>query len=96
MSKKSKPLTNKAGEVRALTRADFKRAQPLRDAFPDLAAFGRTRARKGEPIKQAVSIRLSPEVIDFFQSKGAGWQTRIDNALRFLVHVAQDGEARRQ
>ena len=91
MSKNPKPLTNKAGEVRAVTRADFKRAKPLRDAFPELAAFGRVRARKGEPVKQAVSVRLSPEVIAFFKAKGAGWQTRMDNALKFLVHVAQEG-----
>jgi uncharacterized protein (DUF4415 family) len=89
MSKKSKPLTNKAGEVRELTRADFKNAKPLRDAFPALAAFGRTRARKGEAVKQAVSIRLSPEVIGYFKSKGRGWQTRIDTALKAFVEAAR-------
>ena len=91
MNKKPKSLTNKAGEVRELTRADFKRAKPLRDVFPDLAAFSRTRARKGEPVKQAISVRLSPEVVSFFKSKGAGWQTRMDNALKLLVYMAQDG-----
>ncbi len=90
MSKKSKPLTNKAGEVRSLSRADFKRGRPLHDVFPDLAAFARTRARKGQPVKQAVSVRLSPEVIAFFKADGAGWQTRMDHALKLLVHQAQD------
>jgi uncharacterized protein (DUF4415 family) len=89
MKKKTKPLTNKAGEVRGLTRADFKRAKPLRDAFPKLAAYSRTRAGKGEPVKQAISIRLSPEVTAYFKSKGAGWQTRIDRALQAFVDAAR-------
>jgi uncharacterized protein (DUF4415 family) len=45
----------------------------------------RSRAKKGEPRKKAVSIRLSPEVIAFFKSQGSGWQTRIDKVLRGLV-----------
>ena len=49
------------------------------------AATPRRRARKGEPVKKAVSIRLSPEVLRFFKAKGPGWQTRIDRALRALV-----------
>jgi uncharacterized protein (DUF4415 family) len=89
MNKKRKPLTNKAGEVRKLTRADFEHAKPLADAFPALAAYGRTRARKGEPVKQSVNIRLSPEVMTFFKSKGPGWQTRIDRALKAFVDAAQ-------
>jgi uncharacterized protein (DUF4415 family) len=42
--------------------------------------------RRGRPLaaspKQAVSIRLSPEVIRHFRAGGRGWQTRIDEALR--------------
>lgn len=33
------------------------------------------------PTKKLVSLRLSPEVIEHFKSKGPGWQTRIDNTL---------------
>jgi uncharacterized protein (DUF4415 family) len=72
-----------------LTRADFRGFKPLRDAFPALAAYSRARARKGEPTKQAVNIRLSPEVMDYFKSKGAGWQTRIDCALKAFVEAAR-------
>jgi uncharacterized protein (DUF4415 family) len=35
--------------------------------------------------KQAVSIRLSPEVLDLFKASGPGWQTRIDTVLRDYV-----------
>jgi uncharacterized protein YdaU (DUF1376 family) len=32
-----------------------------------------------------VSLRISPEVIDYFKSTGDGWQTRIDETLRGVV-----------
>lgn len=41
----------------------------------------RGRPRKARP-KEAVSIRLSPEVVEAFRAKGPGWQTRIDEALK--------------
>ncbi len=41
----------------------------------------RGRPRKGEP-KRAVSLRVDPEVLAYFQSSGPGWQTRINQALR--------------
>ena len=37
---------------------------------------------KSESPKQAVSIRLSPEVLDFFKAGGKGWQSRIDAVLK--------------
>lgn len=35
--------------------------------------------------KQAVSIRLDPEVIDWFKSQGGAYQTRINNVLAAYV-----------
>jgi uncharacterized protein (DUF4415 family) len=32
--------------------------------------------------KQRITIRLSPDVVHQFRATGAGWQTRIDIALR--------------
>jgi uncharacterized protein (DUF4415 family) len=72
-----------------LTKKELAALQPLRDVFPDLAEFARHRARKGEPVKQAVSIRLPANVIAFFQSKGPGWQTRISNTLQAIVDANQ-------
>ena len=34
------------------------------------------------PAKIAINIRLSPEVLNAFKSTGAGWQTRVDGALK--------------
>jgi uncharacterized protein (DUF4415 family) len=35
--------------------------------------------------KQPISIRLSPEVLEYFKATGPGWQTRIDQVLREYV-----------
>ena len=32
--------------------------------------------------KQSITIRLSPEVMQSFRASGAGWQTRMDAALK--------------
>ncbi len=35
--------------------------------------------------KVSTTIRLSPEVVEFFRSTGEGWQSRVDGALREYV-----------
>lgn len=73
-----------------LTAKDFAQMRPSREVVPEIvAAYERSRAKKGEPKKKPVSIRLSPEVLSFFKKKGAGWQTRIDDALKAIVHAAR-------
>jgi uncharacterized protein (DUF4415 family) len=69
-----------------LTRADFAKAKPFAEAFPDLAASLRKgRGPNKAPTKKLVSLRLSPEVLEHFRSTGAGWQSRIDETLRKAV-----------
>ncbi len=44
----------------------------------------RMRGQRGPqqaPTKQLVSVRYSPEVLQYFKSTGAGWQTRMNDAL---------------
>ena len=45
--------------------------------------------RRGRPPvespKKPVSIRLSPDVIEYFKSTGKGWQTRMNEVLREYV-----------
>jgi uncharacterized protein (DUF4415 family) len=64
-------------------------AQPLTDA--QLSAMVPYRSLRGRPKlaqkKDLVSIRYSPEVLDYFKSLGAGWQTRIDTVLLNYVHT---------
>lgn len=52
-----------------LTAEDIARMRPI----------GRPRA---EITKERITIRLSPDVLEKFRASGAGWQTRIDTALR--------------
>ncbi|MEP6827661.1 MAG: BrnA antitoxin family protein [Aestuariivirga sp.] len=37
---------------------------------------------KAVQTKEHITIRLSPEVVEKFRSSGAGWQTRVDAALK--------------
>ena len=46
------------------------------------------------PTKQLVSVRYSPEVLAFFKASGAGWQSRMDDALK--QWVSSQSKARRR
>ena len=46
------------------------------------------------PTKQLVSVRYSPEVLQYFKATGAGWQTRMNEALLEWVHKQPSGSAR--
>ncbi|MEI7444226.1 MAG: BrnA antitoxin family protein [Burkholderiales bacterium] len=62
-------------------------AQPLTPV--QLAAMVPIRAVRGRPPspnkKQLVSIRYSPEVLEYFKATGEGWQSRIDVVLKQYV-----------
>lgn len=67
------------------------------DEIPDLstpewdAVISAAKVQRGRPkaatTKISTTIRLSPEVIEYFKSGGAGWQSRIDEALRKVAGV---------
>jgi len=40
---------------------------------------------KVEPVKVALSIKIDADVLKWFKSKGKGYQTRINNALRSIM-----------
>lgn len=40
------------------------------------------RGRQKAPTKVAISIRLSKDVVEELRGTGAGWQSRVDDALR--------------
>ena len=68
-----------------LTAADFARAVPFDQAFPDLAKSIKRRGQQRAPTKQSITIRLSPDVLAYFRATGDGWQSRIDRALKEWV-----------
>jgi uncharacterized protein (DUF4415 family) len=85
-----RPLTDKAGEVRELTREDIADFRPPEEALPSRLVEQLPR-RPGERgpgrrlPKVALSLRLSPEVVAHFRATGPGWQRRIDDVLKEWV-----------
>ena len=55
------------------------------DELGKAVAVRRTRGPNRQPTKEQVAVRYSPEVLAYFRSTGAGWQTRMDEALREYV-----------
>ena len=48
-------------------------------------ALRRARVPAVKPKKVSVTVRFSPEVLDYFRGTGDGWQTRMDEALKRYV-----------
>jgi uncharacterized protein (DUF4415 family) len=63
-----------------LTDAWFAQAEVRRDG----KVIRRGRPRLDNPKKQ-VALRIDPDVIDRFKAEGAGWQSRMNEALRKAV-----------
>jgi uncharacterized protein (DUF4415 family) len=64
-----------------LTREFFQRA----DIYEGDKLIRRGRPPLGDRPKQAIKLRLAPEVLDHFRAGGAGWQTRINETLEKAV-----------
>jgi len=74
------------------TEETFARAVPVDDLPPELqaailAAFPRTklRGKQKAPTKAQVTLRLDRDILEHFRATGAGWQSRINAALRDIV-----------
>lgn len=83
-----RPLTDKDGEVRELTAADFKRARPAKEVLPKLigkAAAERLLKPRGRPkspdVRVPVSLRIPPDVLARWKASGPGWQSRMVERL---------------
>jgi len=77
-----KPMIDESGEVRELTAADIKTFKRSSAALPaSLRAKTGVRGPQKAPTKIALSLRLSPQVVEAFRASGEGWQTRIDVVL---------------
>lgn len=63
---------------------DFARMRPAAEVLPPaaMAAFKRTRGPQKSPTKKQVTLRLDDDVLAHFKAQGAGWQSRINQALR--------------
>ena len=63
-------------DARPLTAAQLKAMVPMKAL--------RGRPKSANP-KKLVSLRYSPEVLEYFKSTGEGWQSRMDSVLRQYV-----------
>ena len=72
------------------TDSDFASAKPASALFDPAthAKLVQLQRKPGErgpqkaPTKVAVTVRYSPDVLAAFRAMGAGWQTKMDDALR--------------
>jgi len=85
---KKKSLTNKAGQVRELTGKDIRSMRSAKEVLPSQLVNvlpKRKRGERGPQVKLkkvSVTLRYSPEVVEYFKTTGEGWQTRMDEALK--------------
>lgn len=80
-------------EMPELTEANLAEATPhiggREVSWPEFKTVAAAQLKRGRPKsdnnKVLLSLRYSPEVVDFFRSTGDGWQTRMDEALKQWV-----------
>ena len=91
------PTPSEDAEINAQIKADpddlewtekiFHEAKPIENS--DLPESFKVAVRRGRPKaekpKVLLSVRYSPEVVEFFKASGKGWQTRMDEILREYV-----------
>ena len=80
-------MKKKRGAGANISANDRDDAPELTDEYFERADvyIGEKLVRRGRPKsarpKQAVKLRLSPDVLEHFRAGGAGWQTRINETL---------------
>lgn len=87
MPKRRPPLTDEEGEVRELTREDFKGMRPMREAMPEfIEAMKEFRRKLGRPKAEApkvhIGFRLASDVVASIKASGRGYNARVEQALR--------------
>jgi uncharacterized protein (DUF4415 family)/uncharacterized DUF497 family protein len=87
MPRRRPPLTDEEGEVRELTREDFRGMRPVREAMPALIeAMAEFRRKLGRPKAEApkihIGFRLASDVVASIKASGPGYNVRVEQALR--------------
>jgi uncharacterized protein (DUF4415 family) len=87
MPKRRPTLTDEEGEVRELTREDFRGMRPVREAMPELIeAMAEFRRKLGRPKTEApkvhIGFRLASDVVASIKASGPGYNARVEQALR--------------
>jgi uncharacterized protein (DUF4415 family) len=82
----------RTGQVESLAPGVVPRAEAAAAAAADVAEIVRGIARKGFPKtarKAAISLRVDPEVLEWFRTQGPGYQTRINSVLRAYMEASR-------
>ena len=57
------------------------------------AVFRENINKNGRPLKEnkkkQINLRIDSDIVDFFQSTGAGWQTKINDSLRKVIQLRE-------
>ncbi len=73
-------------DAQPLSADTLKQAVRMKD-LPGETLLAKLRAMKERPNKQSVTIRLDPDIVDYYKTKGRGWQTRMNSALRACMEA---------
>jgi uncharacterized protein (DUF4415 family) len=77
------PVIYDEGEVADLTAVDTAIFKPVAEVLSSTLLKKLTgRGPQKAPVKERITIRLSAEVVAQFRATGAGWQGRVDAALK--------------
>lgn len=82
---------NRPSQVESLAPGIVPRAEAAAAAASNVARVVRRIARKGLPQsgrKEAISLRLDHDVLDWFKTQGPGYQTRMNSVLRAYMAAA--------
>jgi len=82
---------NRPSRVESLAPGVVPRAEAAAAAASDVARVVRRIARKGLPQsgrKEAISLRLDHDLLDWFKTQGPGYQTRMNTVLRAYMDAA--------
>lgn len=83
---------NRPSPVESLAPGVVPRAEAAAAAASNVAKVVRRIARKGLPQsgrKEAISLRLDHDVLDWFKTQGPGYQTRMNTVLRAYMDAAR-------
>ena len=81
-----RPLTDEDGEVRELTREDFRRMRPIAEVDPGMLEAVAQWRKVGRPKaitpKTHISFRLAAEVVESIKATGPGYNARVEQVPR--------------
>lgn len=83
-SKLVKPAAREERAIRAGIARDADTYELSREEFRELKPVRRGRP-KSALHKLPVTVRLDPQVVEYFRASGRGWQTRVNEALADYV-----------